>query len=151
MKNLLFVFLFFTSTVYSQELTKTERIIGNSYYLVAMNRAYVNDTLMSENLYIALRDNKYTSLVEYFDFFYGSPEDAYKLVCEIEKFSEYDPGTSGKINGYYASSLINGKIKFVRIYDEDMLLYHNFRAKTIQYLKDNLTEWCNKNGYQIIF
>lgn len=146
----LFIFLFAFSNISFGQKSKmikvwTKPITGETIY-THYNYNDDNDLVSIDVQFIGI-NSKYPHLKDNVNFFYGSPQQFYSFLNQVETFiKENSSNTSTKIEGHLINVDEVMGIKGVYIYTNDNLGYRSFTLKSLAKFKSKFVDWCKKNN-----
>jgi hypothetical protein len=145
----LFIFLFLIPLMAHAQTTKTEDICSTGNCTVSCIETFNNDSLVSAYVTFDAKDDRLPTLKNYFTLCYDTPQNVYKFLTELEKFSADNSTTSTETSRHKVEiDRITGS-KAVKVYDERGLIFHRFPPKLITSIKTKLHEWAIKNNIKL--
>ena len=113
--------------------------------MVSCMETFNNDSLVSVYVTFDAKDDRLPTLQNYFTIYYDIPQNVYKFLTELEKFSADNSKTSTELSRHKVEiDKITGS-KEVKVYDERRLIFHRFPPKLITIIKTKLHDWAVKN------
>jgi len=145
----LFIFLFLIPLKAPAQTTNTENIFTTGNCRVSCMVTFNKDSLISAYVTFEAKDDRLPTLKNYFTICYDTPQNVYKFLTELEKFSTD--------NFTYSKEIVRNKVeidkssgyKEVKVYDERGLIFHRLQPKLITSMKTKLTEWAVKNNIKL--
>lgn len=126
------------------QITKTENIFTAGHCTVNCTETFNNDTLVSAYTSFDAKDDRLPTLQNYFTIFYDTPQNVYKFLTELEKFSADNAKTSIEFNKHKVEIDKTSGAKEMKVYDERGLIFHRFQPVLISSIKTKLHEWAVK-------
>jgi hypothetical protein len=145
----LFIFLFLVPLTAAAQATKTEEIFNSGNCILSCMGTFNNDTLVSAYVTFDAKDDRLATLKNYFTLCYDTPQNVFKFLNELEKFSADNALTSTEIGRHKIEIDKSTGTKTVKVYDERGMIFHRFPQKLITSIKANLGEWASKNNIKL--
>jgi hypothetical protein len=145
----LFIFLYLIPLIAPAQTTKTENIFTYGNCKVGCMETFNNDSIISAYVTFDAKDDRLPTLKNYFTICYDTPQNIYKFLTELEKFSADNSTTSTEISRHKVEIDKSTGSKELRIYDERGLIFHRFPPKLITSIKTKLSEWAVKNNIKL--
>jgi hypothetical protein len=140
----LFIFLFLIPLVVPAQTTKTEEIFTGGHCTVSCMETFNNDSLVSAYVTLDAKDDRLPTLQNYFTICYDTPQNVYKFLTELEKFSANNSATPSELSRHKVEIDKVKGYKEVKVYDEQGLIFHRFQPTLITNVKTKLREWAVK-------
>jgi hypothetical protein len=131
------------------QTTKTVEIFTGGYCAVSCMETFNNDSLVSAYVTFDAKDDRLPTLKNYFTIFYDTPQNVYKFLTELEKFSVDNSSISSEVSRHKVEIDKSKGYKGVKVYDERGLIFHRFQPALISNVKTRLREWAVKNNINL--
>ncbi len=147
--NKLIIFLFLIPLVAQAQNTKTETIFSAGNCRVSCTETFTNDSLVSAYVSCEAKDDRLSTLKNYFTIVYDSPQNLYSFLTDLEKFCSDNSSTSSELNKHKVEIDKSTGSRMVKVYDERGMIFHRFPPSLIPKLKASLSEWASKYGMKL--
>lgn len=138
------VFLFLIPLVAPAQTSKTETLFSAGNCRVSCMETFTNDSLVSAYVSCEAKDDRLSTLKNYFTIVYDSPQNLYNFLTELEKFSADNTSTSTEFNKHKVEIDKSTGSRMLKVYDERGMIFHRFPPSLIPKIKASISEWALK-------
>jgi hypothetical protein len=145
----LIIFLFLIPFIAPAQTTKNENIFNSGNCTLSCMETFNNDSLISAYVTFDAKDDRLPTLKNYFTICYDTPQNVFKFLTELEKFSADNSTTSIEIGRHKVEVDKSTGVKELKVYDERGLIFHRFSPKLVASIKTRLNDWAAKNNIKL--
>jgi Lhr-like helicase len=131
------------------QTTRTEEIFTGGNCTLGCMAIVSNDSIVSAYVSFEAKDDRLPTLKNYFTISYDAPQQVYKFLTELEKFSTNESAATAEISKHKVIIENVAGAKVVKVFDEHGLIFHRFSPKVIAGIKAKFLEWAAKNKIKL--
>jgi hypothetical protein len=145
MKKSILILFFLIPLMVSAQTSKTEKIYSTGTCTMNCEQTFNNDSLISAYVSVEAKDDRSATLKNYFTICYDTPQNVFKFLTEMEKFSKGNSGTPTELCGHRVEIENPGGTKTLKVWNDRGLIFHRFLPSQIVNARTKLQEWAVKN------